>query len=249
MFIAVLAFATFSLWRRLRTGRRVVWLDIVLEASGWAALAFALSPLVHHAADEWFAWHMIQHELLMVVAAPLLVASRAMHHSALVLPRRIARPVLRALVRLASMAFVVMTLHAVAIWAWHVPAVFDAVVTNDALHHVQHATFFGTAILFWWSVLWPRRRSARGRSVLSLFVTTVHTGILGALLTFSRHVWYAPYANHPLALEDQQWAGLVMWIPGGVAYLVAALIVARRWLIDSDAFAAADERPSTELLV
>ena len=97
--------------------------------------------------------------------------------------------------------------------------------------------FLGTALLFWHSALRPRRRAARGTAVICLFATAVHTSALGVLMTFARGAWYAHYTmtiGASAALEDQRVAGLLMWIPGGIAYWVAALFTVRRWLADSE---------------
>jgi len=127
--------------------------------------------------------------------------------------------------------------HAVVIWGWHLPVLFQAALHNDALHGLQHLSFLGSALLFWWAILHPRRQAGLGLSVLYLFTTAVHTAVLGALITFARTPWYPAYVA-PAAglgpLEDQQLAGLVMWIPAGLAYLVAALVIVRRWLSESE---------------
>jgi cytochrome c2 len=90
--------------------------------------------------------------------------------------------------------------------------------------------------LFWWTVL-ERRHGRLGwpGAVIALFTTAVHTGLLGALLTFSTRLWYPLYAPATAAwgltpLEDQQLAGLIMWIPGGLAYVIAALALLASWL-------------------
>jgi putative membrane protein len=112
---------------------------------------------------------------------------------------------------------------------------------------VEHASFVASAYLFWSAVVHPRRRAALGLSIVYLFTTAVHTGVLGALLTFARAPWYPAYATTAAGwgltpLEDQQLAGLVMWIPASFVYLVAALAILRRWLKDSEWSAARDER-------
>jgi putative membrane protein len=112
-------------------------------------------------------------------------------------------------------------LHASAIWLWHAPRAFEAALASEAMHFAQHASFLGSALLFWWVVLARPHLGA----MASLFTTMLHTGALGALMTFSRHPWYPGFA-----LEDQQLAGLVMWVPAGLAYPVAALAIATQWL-------------------
>jgi len=187
---------------------------------------------------------MIQHELLMAVAAPLLVIGRPFVVALWLLPRRWRRPVagvarnsgVRRAWAAVSQPFVAWLIHALAIWLWHVPPLFDGAVRNDLVHVLQHASFLGSALLFWWTVAHPVRRSNRGVAIVALFTTAIHTAVLGALMTFARRPWYDVYASiggvSPLA--DQQLAGMIMWIPASLAYLIAALAVMRRWLADSE---------------
>jgi cytochrome c oxidase assembly factor CtaG len=98
----------------------------------------------------------------------------------------------------------------------------------------------GSALLFWWALLYAPTRLGYGAGVFYLFTTSVHTGILGALLTFAPRVWYPAYAaTAPLwgytPLQDQQVGGLIMWVPAGVVYLAAGLALFARWLRQSEA--------------
>jgi cytochrome c oxidase assembly factor CtaG len=124
--------------------------------------------------------------------------------------------------------------HALALWLWHVPALFEAALTHPSVHVLQHSSFLGSALLFWGSVFGRAPRRAGAVALASLFTTMVHTGALGALLTFSPTVWYPHYAQGAVlglgALEDQQLGGLIMWVPAGGAYLAAALAILAGWL-------------------
>jgi cytochrome c oxidase assembly factor CtaG len=124
------------------------------------------------------------------------------------------------------------SIQAIVLWAWHAPILFDAALESEAVHIAQHASFLGSALLLWWSVFGRGSRRPDGASLASLFTTMIHTGALGALLTFAPHPWYAHYGGGfgLSALEDQQLGGLVMWVPGGVAYLAAALAIVGSWL-------------------
>jgi cytochrome c oxidase assembly factor CtaG len=127
-------------------------------------------------------------------------------------------------------------LHGAALWAWHMPVLYDLVLTNVVFHRLQHLSFFVTALLFWWSLLHPRNaRAGSGLAVFCLFVTALHSGLLGLLLSLSRRPWYP--GQGALAeslgltvLEDQQLAGLVMWVPMGLIYTGVALALAARWI-------------------
>jgi putative membrane protein len=132
-------------------------------------------------------------------------------------------------------------LHGAALWLWHAPALFEAALESEAVHYLQHLTLLITALLFWASLL-PRRADAKIRvvAVFSLFATSMHSTLLGALLTLSPTVWYASYAGMAgpgglSALEDQQIAGLIMWVPAGLFYLAAALALLGASLRDDGA--------------
>ena len=215
--------------------------------SGWVLLAAALlSPL--HAMGGALLWsHMLQHEILMVGAAPLMIIGRPLTVSLHGLPRRVRRSAggwlraLHPLARWSSRVEVAWALHAAAILGWHVPVLYDASVRSEAVHAAQHGSFLATALLFWFSVLVEaRRRGRHGGAILSLFTTAVYTGGLGALLTVASSPWYSAYgAAAPLwgltALEDQQLAGLIMWVPAGVSYLLATMWLVVAWLRESEA--------------
>src|SRR5919112_1421159 len=180
---------------------------------------------------------MVQHELLMGVAAPVLLLRRPIIPFLWALPVRwrrevgswSANAVLRGLWRLLTRPLVAWMVHAIVIWLWHAPSLYQASVRSEAVHSVQHASFLLSALLFWWALLHGRDgRLGRPAAVVYLFTTAVHTSLLGALLTFSSYVWYPIHSSTAAAwsltgLEDQQLAGLIMWVPAGLAYVIAAL--------------------------
>jgi cytochrome c oxidase assembly factor CtaG len=227
------------LWRRAGVGRGVRPVDVALFTGGWlAVMASVISPL-HLLGRNVFAVHMIEHELLVLVAAPLLVIARPGPVLLWALPaagryamRGVTSGLLGRLWRVLVDPVVATLLHAAAIWLWHMPALFQAALASETVHALQHIAFLGSAALFWWSVLSREsRRRAPGAAALMLFATAIHTTLLGALLTLSRGLWY-PDAADPFAIcgltriEDQQLAGLVMWVPGAVVYLAGLL-----WLL------------------
>jgi cytochrome c oxidase assembly factor CtaG len=129
--------------------------------------------------------------------------------------------------------------HALAVWIWHLPPLFVAALSNPALHVLQHACFFASALAFWWAVFGRAARTPDAVSLACLFTTMLHTSALGALLTFAPSAWYANGGVAPpfglSVLEDQQLGGLLMWVPGGLAYLVAGLSIVGGWLAASRA--------------
>ncbi len=108
------------------------------------------------------------------------------------------------------------------------------------MHTLQHASFLGTGLLFWWALFHGREgRMGYGAAVFYLFATAMHSGALGALLTFAPSPWYPAYDGATAAwgltpLEDQQLAGLIMWIPAGLSYLVAGLALVAAWMRESE---------------
>jgi putative membrane protein len=214
-------------------------------AGGWLVTALALASPLDAAGGVLFSAHMVQHEMLMIVAAPLLVvgtpltvfvwATSGVWRRAPVLMRTAAR-----LLNVASAAPVAWVLHAAAIIAWHVPALFDAAVHHAPVHAAQHASFFGTAWLFWWGLLrGGSRRAAYGVAVLSVFTTAVYTSVIGALLAVAPTQWYSAYSASTWSwglspVDDQQLGGLIMWVPGGLVYTAVGLWMFSEWLRDSE---------------
>ncbi len=187
-------------------------------AGALLALCLALVWPLEGLADASFGAHMAQHMLLIGVAAPLLAASRP------------ALPMLKGHSLLARPWVVLgkprsaFLLHGAAIWLGHAPRVIDWSLESPPFHAAQHFALVATAALFWWAML-ARGRQGAGESALWTLATMLHTGALGALLTFAPRGLYRDYG-----LEDQQLAGLVMWVPGGLCYLAAGLAFAAAWL-------------------
>ena len=240
---ALYAIGLRRLWGRAGPGRGVSASQAGAFTGGWFALAVALVSPVDPLGARLFSAHMLQHELLMVVAAPLMVVGKPLAVWVWALPppwRRgigafFHRPAWRLPWLMLTSPLGAWTVHALALWLWHVPALFDAAIANQALHTLQHFSFLFTALLFWWSVLGQAERAAQGTAMLYLFTTMVHSNALGALLTLSPFVWYPTYLQSAPALgipalQDQQLGGLVMWIPAGSAYFVTGLVLAMRWI-------------------
>jgi putative membrane protein len=211
--------------------------------AGLAVLAVTLLGPLEDWTRESFAAHMLQHELLMLAAAPLLVLGRPLARFAWLLPAASRRRLPGRLVPVRALLFWGVftsvagsfSIQTFALFAWHVPRWFRWAVEHPAVHVLQHLTFLAVALGFWWCVLrpGPPRRVAPA-AVAALFLTTLTTGALGALLTFTTRAWYAlPGAVPPFhltTLEDQQLGGLLMWVPGGLVYMGAALLLGARVL-------------------
>lgn len=251
------AWGSVRLWRRMRATHGLSLTRTPCFLSGWLVLVLALLSPLHPLGNELFYAHMIQHELLMIVAAPLLVLGRPLVPMLWGLPqswRRGAAGVLRSRPWEAASGFLMQPLtawlfHAVVLWLWHLPSWFEAALHDDAVHALQHAGFLGSALIFWQSMVHGRQGALTyGAAVLFLFTTALHSGLLGALLTLAGSPWYPSYlATTPAwglsALEDQQLGGLIMWIPAGVVYLVAGLAFFAAWLQASERQVRAGEPP------
>jgi putative membrane protein len=229
------------LWGQAGAGRGIRGAHAASFGAGWLAVAVALVSPLDGLGARLFSAHMVQHELLMAVAAPLLVIGRPLAVWTWALPpsaRRLAgrwtrQPVLARAWDGLTDPLVAWALHGVVLWGWHMPAMFEWALRSGGMHTLQHSSFLLSALLFWWAPLAGTSRAGRGASMFYLLSTMVHTGALGALLTFSPTVWYPSYGDAAASLgfdpvEDQQLGGLVMWVPAGLAYLFAGLAVAAR---------------------
>jgi cytochrome c oxidase assembly factor CtaG len=251
LFLAGLLYwiGTLRVWRRAGHGRGVRRWEVACFWAGWLALAAALLSPLHWLGERLFTAHMIEHEIMMTVAAPLIVLARPGGAYLWALPASW-RPALGGIGQVRALAAVwrwltdplgATVLHGFAIWVWHAPALFEAAVRIEAVHWLQHASFLVSALLFWWALVHGRARErGYGAAVFYLFATALHTGFLGILLTVARKPWYpvqtafaAEWGLTPL--EDQQLGGLIMWVPGGMGYLVAALALAALWIRRSGA--------------
>src|SRR4051812_16867031 len=243
---ALLLIYTFGAIRRGRA-RPLRWRHASFFA-GWATLLLALTSPIHELGEQLFSAHMLQHEILILISAPLISAS---HPGATLLwafaPRHRSeiggwvqriencRPA-----ELLTAPLNAWILEAAALWLWHIPFLYQATLQSDWVHAAQHISFLATAVLFW-SALYGVGRSAMsyGAATLYVFGTAVHCSALGALLTFSTVLWYPAYsattARWGLSpIQDQQLGGVIMWVPSGAVFIAIALALIARWLSESD---------------
>ncbi len=236
------ATGTLSIWRRAGVGRGVPIWHAASFAGGWLTLVAALVSPLHELSEHLFSAHMVEHELLMAVAAPLLCLAHPIGPLLRGMPRSLrsgsiklaSGPLVSGIWRWLMTPVVATVLHAIAIWAWHVPALLDGTLVHPWMHRLQHVSFFGTALVFWWAIV-RRPRREYGAASLHIFATMMHMGALGALLTLAPRVLFPlQCAGAPAfgltPLEDQQLAGLIMWVPAGTLYIFAGLFAAGLWL-------------------
>jgi cytochrome c oxidase assembly factor CtaG len=235
------------LWRRAGRGHGVKLWQMLCFASGWALLAVALVSPLHWLGERLFVAHMIEHEILMAVGAPLMMAAQPAATMLWAFPRS-ARRWIGALVRSPAMIrtwrhamnpAVATALHGVALWIWHVPVLYEMALRMPRVHWLQHLSFLLTALLFWRALFRKIPQEwGYGVAVMCLLVTSLHSGLLGLVIALARHPLYPLQTNAALewgltASDDQQLAGLVMWVPTGVIYAVAALALAALWIARS----------------
>jgi putative membrane protein len=237
-----------ALWARAGRGRGIrVW-EATSFWAGLLVLAVALLSPLAWVSEILFSAHMTQHALLMLVSAPLLVFGRPLQaylwalgptqrEAAGAWTRR--RPVAATWHALTGPAGA-FGIHGLALWLWHVPALYEAALRHQGVHALQHASFLLTAALFWWGMIHGRYgRIGYGAGVLYTFLTAVHSSILGALMTVATSLWYPSYGDVAAgwnidAVEDQQLAGLLMWVPSGVIFIVIGLALLAAWLGESE---------------
>lgn len=208
--------------------RRHAWLFLV---SVFTLIVALLSPLDAIGDRYLFSAHMVQHLLLATVWPPLLL---------LAIPSWLARALLRppfSWVWLFCVYPAVATiLFNLDVYAWHLPAFYDATLSNEGIHIVEHLSFMLFGLFVWWPVLSPivEQRQSYPLQILYLFVNGMFMMVLGIVFTFAPDAFYPPYASAPrlwgtTAAGDQQIGGLIMWYPGNVPYAVALVAAFYRW--------------------
>src|SRR5699024_5856286 len=138
--------------------------------------------------------------------------------------------------RFPAFAGAVVVLHISVWWLWHVPVLYDAAITNDLVHSLEHLALFAVGVALF-GVAWPAGpvRQQGGVGLFMVFTAALGTGALSALITFSPNVLYAHQADAVAAwgmdrLEDQQLGGAIMWVPGGFIHLSVAVALFAGWL-------------------
>ncbi|RMF90288.1 MAG: cytochrome c oxidase assembly protein [Nitrospinota bacterium] len=226
-------------------------------ASGWRLAAYwggigvmglALLSPIDTLQSFLFAVHMIQHELLMMVAPPLLLLANPFPFFLWSLPSRLRRAIGGLLVRKAlfrrGLRFLttpwgVWALYVLTLWLWHLPTAYDAALRHQWLHDLEHLSFAGTAILFWWQVIGaaPQIHGLLGYGfrLVYLLAALAQNEILAVGISLSQSPLYPYYQGVPRlwglsVLDDQRLGGAIMWIPGGMMYVLAVVILVAAWL-------------------
>ena len=201
--------------------------------AGCAALLVALGPPLEDWAGLLVSGHMVQHLLLTMLMPPLLIAG---------VPGWMVRPLLgnRAVKAVASRitkpiaCFVIFN---VVIAGWHVPALYNAAMENHGIHIVEHLMFMAAAVLMWWplaSQLPELPRLAYPGQMLYSFLMILPMSVVAVYITMADTVLYPYYSSAPRIMplspmEDQLLGGLIMWVPGGVIFMVIMTVVFFKW--------------------
>ena len=195
---------------------------LLFNLAGVISIFTVFGPLDHWAETNEAA-HMTQHMLMMTVIAPLWVIARPLPqwHA---LHADIASKLFTPLLLTARHPLLAASIHGAVIWLWHAPNLYILALENLWWHLFEHVCFLLTAGVFWWAVLRSQQRNT-GHALLALLATLMHTGFLGALMTFSDQSWYGPQRD----LQNQHLAGVLMWVLGGIPYMAAAWYLGWRW--------------------
>lgn len=257
-------------WLRAGVGGIIARWQAAAFVAGWLAVIIALLSPLDVLSDDLSWVHMTQHMVLMVVAAPLIMLGAPGLALVWAVPGPWRRTVARWLDRAplggaratsTRYAIVIWLFHAAILWGWHLPVLYELALVDPWVHDVEHLSFFLVACLFWKVAIDPRRhrRFNPGLAIFYLFTTSIHAMALGVLMALSPYLWYPVYVGRAerwnlTPLEDQQLAGLIMWMPACSVYALAAAGIFAAWLreLDTSPQGARSERralvpPSSEL--
>jgi cytochrome c oxidase assembly factor CtaG len=226
-------------WPAWRTG--VFFLGIV-------TLLLALVPALEALAADLFSVHMLQHVLLTTIAPPLLYIGEPVRPVLLGLPdvlrARVVRPLarsrpVRGLVHVLRHPLVAVLLFVGGVYLWHWPALYDLAVEDARIHVLEHAHFFGAAMLFWSVVIDPvpfrGTLPYAARIIYLLLAGAAQNTVLGGILSFSTRLLYPHYAETTARygldpLTDQRIGGALMWVVGDAVFLLGVSLAFFRWL-------------------
>lgn len=235
--------AAYAAWlRRQLTWRAAFWV------AGVAVLWLALESPIDRLGELYlFSMHMVQHMLLIQVIPLLLLWALPAEAT-----RRLLRiPAIDRLERAIGRPRITLPLKVLALWVWHLPVLYDLALRNEGVHALEHLVFLVTATMFWWSVLTPvkERRLAPQHAMAHVFGAMAGISILGMVITLAPTAIY-PFYRHPpdpygalelirngwglSVLADQQLGGVIMWIAGGIYYIVVILVEFFMWFAEPE---------------
>jgi putative membrane protein len=235
--IGIVMYAALYRWRAAvgeREGHSLGRRRPTLLAIALIVLFFSLNGWLHDLSDSYlFSAHMVQHLLLALVIAPLLIMAT---------PGWMLRPALRSRGVAATARWVTNPFRAFAIFnvvfaGWHLPPLYNTAMAHHWLHIVQHLMFLVAAVLMWWPILSPMPelpRLAYPLQMLYLFLMSIPMSVVAVYIAYADSVLYPAYSIAPRIwgispMQDQQIGGLVMWVPGGLYFFTVISVIFFRW--------------------
>jgi putative membrane protein len=250
LLLAVLYFKGYLRYRR-RGGRHFPLWRPLLFTAGVAVVALALMSPIDLLADYSFSWHMAQHDLLVLVAVPLILLGAPFIPVVRGLPLAVRRRwfipfarhgAVRGVVRTLTRPLVALALYELTVLAWHVPGLYDRALFNEWAHYGMHLSFIVTGVCFWWNVVTPYPFPSRLHHllrILMLVASAIVNGGLSAMIAFSESVLYG-YQFRPgfwglTMLDDQVIGSGLMWVMGDMLRVLAITIIFAAYAMQEDA--------------
>jgi putative membrane protein len=203
-------------------------------AAALLSVFVSLNGPLHDLSDTFlFSAHMVQHLVLTLVFPPLLLLGLDDAVLAPLLNARVVGPLLRTLTK-TRWCFVIFN---VVLVAWHLPPMYNAAMRWHGVHILQHLMFMGASVLLWWPIASPARSLPRlpyPGQMLYLFLMSIPMSLVSVYIVYATEVLYPAYASAPRIaglspLDDQRLGGLIMWIPGGLVFLLMMTVIFFRW--------------------
>ncbi len=214
--------------------------NIVFLILGIVFLVLGLCSPINHLADNYFLFHMIQHLLIVMLAAPAILLGAPSTPVISGVNKqfpKIAKGLLRwksyrSILRFFTKPTIAILVYLAIFWGWHLPFFYDSALQSEKVHYLQHFTFFSSAIFLWWSIIDPRPQKSKFFHLLRIlwvFLLTIANSALSALIVFTPRAYYQyGQTNKELlltALNDQKIGGLIMWLVGNMMLIIVASAV------------------------
>jgi len=224
------------LWRARQAGegQTVTGARKILFFSALFLIFASLNGPLHDLSDDYlFSAHMVQHLILTLAMPPLLIAGVPGWMLRPLLKNRVLGPIARTITK-PVWCFIIFNL---AIIVWHLPMFYNAAMANHNIHIVEHLIFMSAAVLMWWpltSQLPELPRLPYPGQVLYCFLMTLPMSIVAVYITLADHILYPAYSSAPRIfpispMDDQMLGGLIMWVPGGLIFVIIMSVVFFKW--------------------
>ena len=249
LIVTVLVYAAGAM-RRNQLSKPLHPARAILFLLGIAFMYIALQSPLEPLSDHYFFIHQIEHLILRMLGPWLLILSMPMNVLIQGLPtwarRGILKPIIKnrgvySLYRLFTQPYLATFLFIATLYVWQIPVLHEQAVLNQGLHDLMHVSMIVSAFFFWWIISDPRRSAARcsyGIRLFLLWAVTTFNSILGAIITMTRTLIYQVYDQgidviQMSGMEDQQYGGVILWVPGGMMGVLGTAVVFYLWVRDS----------------